>query len=201
MIQQLATNALQTRTGLTIHVRPLMALDAPYLVDLFENMGSDSRYNRFLQPVDHVGMERVWEEAENIAQKTVSASYGVVAFADLPARDDAPVAAARYVMVSSGQAEIGVSVRDDMQNKGIGTALLRLLIDNAARSGVVQLIGTVQNSNTAMWSMLSKLGYRLERQSEGSYYQITINIHETDNREHDFQDAAADYSPEPQMVW
>ncbi len=200
MIQQLATNALQTRTGLTIHVRPLMPFDAPYLVDLFENMGSDSRYNRFLQPVDHVEMERVWQEAENIAQNVIGASYGVVAFADLPARDDAPVGAARYVMVSSAQAEIGVSVRDDMQNKGIGMILLRQLIDHAARSGIVQLIGTVQNSNAAMWSMLSKLGCRLERQSEGSYSQITIHVQETVNRAQDFQDTAVDYSPEPQMI-
>lgn len=178
-----------------------MPLDAPYLVDLFENMGSDSRYNRFLQLVDHVEMERVWEEAENIAQTTVGASYGVVAFADLPARDDAPVAAARYVMISSAQAEIGVSVRDDMQNKGIGTALLRLLVDHATANGVVQLIGTVQNNNGAMLSILSKLGHRMERQSEGSYSQFTIHVHETANREHDFQDAAADYSPEPQLIW
>lgn len=201
MIQLLATNTLQTKTGLMIHVRPLMQLDAPYLVDLFENMGSDSRYNRFLQPVDHVAMERVWEEAEDIAQKTVSVSYGVVAFADLPARDDAPVAVARYVKVSSAQAEIGVSVRDDMQNMGIGTVLLRLLIDHAAAHGFVQLLGTIQNSNNAMWSMLSNLGLRLERQSEGSYSQVTIHVHETVNREHDFQDAAVDYSPEPQLIW
>ena len=176
-------------------------MDAPYLVDLFENMGSDSRYNRFLQPVDHLEMHRIWQEAENIAQKVVDLSYGVVAFADLPEHDDAPVASARYVMVSSAQAEIGVSVRDDMQNQGIGTALLRLLVDHAAANGLVQLIGTVQNSNGAMWSMLSKLGLRLERQPEGSYSQITIHIHETANREHDFQDAAADYSPEPQLIW
>jgi len=200
MIQQLATNTLQTGKGLTIHVRPLMLLDAPYLVDLFENMSSDSRYNRFLQPADHVEMGRVWEEAENIAQTMVGASYGIVAFADLPTHDDAPVAAARYVTVSSAQAEIGVSVRDDMQNKGIGMALLRLLIDHAAAHGIVQLVGTIQNSNNAMWSMLSKLGLRLERQSEGSYSQVTIHVHESVNREHDFQDAAVDYSPEPQMI-
>ena len=201
MIMQHTTKAIQTKTGLTIHVRALMPMDAPYLVDLFENMGSDSRYNRFLQPVDHLEMERIWQEAEDIAQKTVGESYGLVAFADLPEHDDAPVAAARYVMISSAQAEIGVSVRDDMHNKGIGTALLGLLIECAIANGVIQLIGTVQNSNGAMFSILSKLGYRLERQSEGSYSQILIHLHETVNREHDFQDTAADYSPEPQMIW
>jgi acetyltransferase len=177
-----------------------MPLDAPYLVDLFENMGSDSRYNRFLQPVDHIEMERVWQVAEIFAESTGGASYGVVAFADMPAHEGAPVAAARYMMISTAQAEIGVSVRDDMHNMGIGTALMNLLVNHAAGNGVVQLIGTVQNSNGAMLKMLANLGYRIERQSEGSYSQITIHVHETVNREHDFQDAATDYSPEPQMT-
>lgn len=176
-----------------------MPQDAPYLVDLFENMGSNSRYNRFLQPVDQVDMEVVWTEAKQIAEKVNS--YGLVAFVDMPERDDVLVGAARFVSLSPTRAEMAVSVRDDMQHKGIGTELMRLLIEHAASVGINQLVGTVQNSNKPMLAMLKKLGYRLEFQPEGSYSVVFVHLNESLNRREDCQDAAADYSPEPQIMW
>ncbi len=201
MIEQQVTESFLTKNGELVFVRPLMPEDAPYLVDLFENMGSESRYNRFMQPADQVNIDRIWTEAEKIAQSVTSTSYGLVAFVDLPERADVPVAGSRYVRLSAVQAEIAVSVRDDMQNKGIGTELLRLLIEQAGAYGIDQVVGTVQNSNTAMWAMLKNLPYRLERQSEGSYSLITLHIHEPDSRTGDWLDTAADFSPEPQIIW
>lgn len=201
MIEQQVTESFLTKNGELVFVRPLMPEDAPYLVDLFENMGSESRYNRFMQPADQVNIDRIWTEAEKIAQSVNSTSYGLVAFVDLPERADVPVAGSRYVRLSAVQAEIAVSVRDDMQNKGIGTELLRLLIEHAGAYGIDQVVGTVQNSNSAMWAMLKNLPYRLERQSEGSYSLITLHIHEPDSRTGDWLDTAADFSPEPQIIW
>ena len=201
MINHSIFDSFETKTGVPVHVRPLTAEDAPYLVDLFENMGSDSRYNRFMQAVDNVDIDRVWVEAEHIAQQTNGKNCGLVAFADLPDRSATPVGAARYVRFSSQQAEIAVSVRDDMQHMGIGTHLLRTLVQVAAEQGIEQLVGTVQNNNTPMWSMLKKLGHRMERQPEGSYSQITIHVREMSSHVEDWLDTAADYSPEPQIIW
>lgn len=191
----------QTKSGLMVRVRSLGASDAPYLVDLFENMSSESRYNRFMQPADNVSIERIWSEAEQIAQLVDSTSFGLIAFADLPDRADAPIGAARYVEVNPLQAEIAVSVRDDLHHQGIGMNLMRLLIDHAGDAGYEQLLGTVQNSNAAMWAMLRKLNYRLERQPEGNYSLITIHIREPKSRAKDWLDVAADFSPEPQIIW
>lgn len=194
-------DSFETKTGVSIHVRSLTPQDAPFLVDLFENMGTESRYNRFLQSVDNVDMDRVWSEAEQIAQEFAADSYGLVALVDRPEREGMPAGAARYVKISPVRAEIAVSVRDDMQNMGIGTNLLQRLIIHAAEHGIEQLHGTVQNSNAAMWAMLSKLGHRLERQSEGSYSIITIHVRDSASRLEDWLDAAADFSPEPQIIW
>ena len=104
-----------TKNDMVVRVRPLLAEDAPYLVDLFENMSQDSRYSRFLQTLDNIDMERVWSTAEQIAQGVAVNSHGLLAFCDTAERPDVPVAAARYIRLDSGQAEIGISVRDDMQ--------------------------------------------------------------------------------------
>lgn len=201
MENQLEFRPFKTKTGVIIKVRPMTPDDAPYLVDLFEHMSAESRYNRFLQAVDHVDIDRVWAEAEKIAHTVKIASHGLVAFTDMLERDNAPVAAARYVLLTPTTAEIAVSVRDDMQKQGIGTHLMTALIQYAAENGIDQLYGTIQNSNTAMWAMLTKLGHRLERQPEGSYSIVTIHIQESESRLEDWMDTAADYSPEPQIVW
>lgn len=201
MVELQEINSYQTRSGLRIQVRRLLPQDAPYLVDLFENMGSESRYNRFLRPIDQIDIDLMWTEAEQIAENVNTASFGLVAFVDMSERDDVPVGAARYVELSSTRAEIAVSVRDDMQHKGIGTELMRLLILHAKEQGIEQLVGTVQNSNAPMWAMLKKLDYRVEHQSEGSYSEIIIHLHDSANRRKDYLDAAADYSPEPQLSW
>lgn len=193
--------SFETKTGMRVHVRPLMPQDAPFLVDLFENMGSESRYSRFLQPADHVDIDRIWTEAEHIAGDVVAGSYGLVAFVDLPERDGVPVGAARYVKLSPARAELAVSVRDDMQGVGIGTNLLQRLIIHAVEQGIEQLLGTVHNGNAVMWAMLGKLEYRLERRPEGSYSVITIHLRDLDSRLEDWLDAAADFSPEPQIIW
>lgn len=201
MLDDSVIGSYKTKTGIIVHARPLQAEDAPYLVDLFENMGPESRYNRFMQAVDHVGIDRVWHEAEQVAHQTNDRSFGLVAFADLPQRHNTPIAAARYVSISSTQAELAVSVRDDMQHMGIGTWLMEHLMAIAVEHGIEQLVGTIQNGNTAMWALLKKIGCRLESQPEGSYSQVTIHVCESGSRINDWLDTAADFSPEPQIIW
>jgi len=185
-----------TKNGQRVRVRPLRPSDAPYLVDLFENMSSDSRYHRFLQTLEHVDMERVWNEAESIAYNSAANARGLIAFCDTAERPDVLVAAARYVRMNDAEAEIGVSVRDDMQNKGIGSQLLGLLVEEAHDEGLSRLIAYVQNSNIAIWGILNRLNYPLSRHSDGGATEIIIHVGEGDGCE----DAAIDYSPEPQLI-
>jgi acetyltransferase len=190
-----------SKTLRTIKARPLWPEDAPYLVDLFENMSAESRYSRFLQSVDHVGLERVWTEAETISHMTQDSGRGLIAFADLPDRKDAPVAAARYVRLGDNKAEMAVSVRDDMQNMGIGTYLLARLVEQAEADGIDQLVGVVNNGNTLIWAVMNKLGRRIERQPDDGYSLVILHVREPAALIVDGVDTAADFSPEPQIIW
>lgn len=186
----------RTKTGRPIRVRPLVPEDAPYLVDLFENMGHESRYSRFLQTLDTIEMERVWSTAEQIAEGTAVNSDGLLAFCDMTERPDVPVAAVRYVHTDAGEAEIGISVRDDMQNLGIGGQLLGLLLDEARRQGVNRLVALYQSDNVAVHTIFKKLNCRMTRQADGIYTTVTLHVDEPV----DTMDAAADFSPEAQFI-
>lgn len=169
-------NNFTTNNGLLIRARPMLPEDAPYLVDLFENMGSTSRYRRFNQTLDKVEIDRIWLEAEQIAQGVAANSYGLLAFADLDQRPDAPVGGARFVKITPTQAEVAVSVRDDMQGQGIGTWLMSLLVAEAKRQGIQVLLGSIQNDNQPVWAILKKLGYAIVRQPEGNSTFATIYL-------------------------
>ncbi len=185
-----------TKNDMVVRVRPLRSEDAPYLVDLFENMSQDSRYSRFLQTLENIEMERVWSEAEQIAQGVVVNSHGLLAFCDMAERPDVPVAAARYIRLDSGQAEIGISVRDNMQGIGIGSRLLGLLIENGRDEGIHQMLAVIQNSNGVVWRLLRGLGYPLTSRLEGNTTEVTLDVTDPPG----WEDTAIDYSPEPQLI-
>jgi acetyltransferase len=182
VLNRMIMNTFITKNGHLIYVRPMLPEDAPYLVDLFEHMGDDSRYRRFNQTLDRVEIDRIWLEAEQIAQGTASNSYGLLAFTDMDDRPEVPVAGARFVKLTPAQAEIAISVRDDMQGMGIGTHLMSMLVDEARRQGIVVLIGSIQNDNRAVWAILKKLGYRINRQPEGNSTFISIHLDKPDGQ-------------------
>jgi len=166
----------KTKTGLTVRVRHIQATDAPHFVDIFEHMSSDSRYRRFHQSLDNPIPRRVWvwEEAERIAHAYPPMNNGLIAFADLPDQPNAPIGAARYMGLEPGVGEVAISVRDDLHGQGIGTYLLKMLAQEAQAAGVRKLVGTVQNSNEAMWRVLNRLDYPITRRLQGTESEIEI---------------------------
>jgi acetyltransferase len=179
------------KNGFLIRARPMLPEDAPYLVDLFEHMGLNSRYKRFNQTLNRVEIERIWSEAEHIAQGVAANSSGLLAFTGLDGRSDVPVAGARFVKLTPTQAEVAISVRDDMQGQGVGAWLMSLLVKEAKRQGIKVLVGNVQNDNSPVWAILNKLGYAMTRQPEGNSTFVTIYL--------DRPGGFADISPEPQF--
>ncbi|MCB8983068.1 MAG: GNAT family N-acetyltransferase [Ardenticatenaceae bacterium] len=176
MEKQVMDYSFTTKDGQEISVRRLRHDDAVYLVDIFENMSSDSRYRRFHQMTDNLQPALIWREAENIAHLDEARQGGLIAFADLPDRPQAPIAAARFVCLGEGRAETAVSVRDDMQNKGIGTQLLHLLTEEARAQGIQKLVADIMNNNRAILGVLRKLPYVVSRVPDGLYSTLEIDL-------------------------
>ena len=187
------------KDGALIGVRHMRFDDAIYLFDIFENMGSDSRYQRFHQSADHLHSGRIWREAEAIAHMDVKKQEGLVAFADLPDKANVPVGAVRYVCMGDGRADTAVSIRDDMQGKGIGTALLGLLAEEARENGIRQLVADVLNNNKGIVRVLQKLPYELTRHPEGAYSTMVIHLDKVKKRTGRPEMAVARSGDRPQL--
>lgn len=188
----------ETKTGLEIRVRYIEPDDAPFLVDIFEHMSSESRYRRFLQTLDHVSDTLVWREAERIANFHPDLAGGFIAFADVHDEVDVPIAAGRYVRFSQDLdvAETAVSVRDDLHGLGIGTELLKLVAEEARRAGVIQLVATIQNENKAIWGALKHLPYAIEKKTQGAYADVMIDLTSPLAEDEDNWHLVAEFTPQ-----
>jgi len=60
---------------------------------------------------------------------------------------------------SPTSAELGMIVRDDWQNQGLGTALLKAVLSCASQAGVKRIVGVIGLSNDRMIHVLDKLGF------------------------------------------
>ena len=169
-------HTFQTKNGQMVSLRPLEPEDAHHLVDLFEHMGAESRYLRFNLSLTDPDPELVWSEARRLAQIDPERDGAWLAFCDLPDRAGAPIAGIRYMRVDQETAEASLVVRDDMQNQGIGTELLRYLLSQARAAGIRRLTATVQRGNRPLWRLLSKSPVKIERDSQGSTTTLTALI-------------------------
>lgn len=168
--------AFISKQGKRIAVRFIKADEPQLLLDLFAHMGDESRYQRFLQTVDHVSKERLWEEAAHIAQQSEAGDVCLGGFVVDELGRETLVGAARYMFVAEGKVEIAISIRDDYQNEGIGRQLLGLLLDEARQNGVTAVVATVHNENERMLHLLYELHLPLERVLEGSASVVTLSL-------------------------
>lgn len=162
--------------GTLLKVRPLLPEDAHYLVDLFEHMGPDSRFLRFNVVLPNPADELVWSEARRLARVDPVRDGAWLVFVDWPEQPDTAVAGARYIRVEEDVAEASLAVRDDMQNKGIGTELLRFLVEQARTAGIRKLVATIQRANRPLLHLLKKSDLDFAFESEGSYTVVSADL-------------------------
>ncbi len=166
----------RTRSGRAVQVRKLEPADAALLVDLFDHLGDQSRYQRFNIPLPHVDRNIVWTEAIRMANVPPGKGHAFIALADLDGETAAPVGGMRYLITAPGVAEASIAVRDDCQHDGLGSALLAIMLDHARQRGIQKILATVQANNSAVWQLLRKSGIPLVRRRTGSVVEIELTL-------------------------
>ena len=160
------------RSGDVVRIRPIRPDDAPALARAYANLGEQSRYRRFFTAmpalpdatlkaaveVDHTDHEAL------VAVPLLSAEIvGECRFIRLP---DQP-----------GTAEVGVTVVDAWQGRGLGSALLARLSQRALEAGVEYFTAEVLAENRTMLALLPSLGH-VESESRGPVVTTRVELAE-----------------------
>jgi RimJ/RimL family protein N-acetyltransferase len=145
--------APQGLTGLT--VRSVRASDKGALSALFDRLSPRSRHYRFLGPKKMLSPR----ELKNLADLDHVEREALA----LVAPDGRFIAVARYGPASddANAAEVALTVADEWQGRGIGSALASLLIANARRSQIVRLQAMTLAENYPSRKLLRCLGFTL----------------------------------------
>jgi RimJ/RimL family protein N-acetyltransferase len=143
---------VRIRDGTELVIRPIAPSDAGALRAGFERLSLESRYERFLSPMDHMStaMVRYFTDVDHHDHEAL------VAFD--PSDDARMIAVARYVREDGGAAEAAVTVADDWHGRGLGTAMLDALAERARAEGVKRFTAYVLARNEEMIDLLFRLG-------------------------------------------
>jgi len=152
-----------TRTGLNLLLRPVKISDEPLLKDFFYSLSDQSLYLRFVSARRDMPHERLQEFV------VIDYTMEMVILAVLPAeKKEEVIGVAQYnIDEKTHFAEAAVIVRDDYQNKGMGTELFSYLIQLAKKQGLHGLTAEVLVRNTVMLHLLVKLGFQIKKRGKG----------------------------------
>lgn len=143
------------RDGTRIRVRTLRPRDSKDLLKGFAKLSLASRRFRFLSPIHKLTASQLRELTELDQYNQVAIAARAV---DRPGRPG--IGVARFVRLEQDAetAEFAITVIDEYQNRGVGTLLLRLLLEAARRVGIRTLRGFVLSDNLSMIRVLEKFG-------------------------------------------
>jgi acetyltransferase len=119
---------------------------------VFDGLSPASRVRRFHAPVKQLTPRAL------AALLAVDGDRQVAFVAETGrGRRRVPVGIARYVREPDGSAEIAICVVDRAQGRGVGTRLLRRLVEHARRHGIRELHGDLLSDNEAVRRLLTRV--------------------------------------------
>jgi RimJ/RimL family protein N-acetyltransferase len=83
----------------------------------------------------------------------------------------------QYLISNEGHtAEVAFAVRDDYQDKGVGTELLSYLTYLGKRSGLLGFTAEVLQENQKMLHLFEKMGFDIKRRGSEGTYQLKMGF-------------------------
>ena len=145
--------AVALRDGLCVRLRQIRPTDKDLLRRGFERLSDESRYRRFLAPMDSLSnqMMRYLTEVDHHDHEAIVA---------LDEETGEGLGVARYVRCDDRPevAELAVAVLDEYQQQGLGTLLVSVLAARAREEGITAFNALMLASNHEMLELLQSLG-------------------------------------------
>lgn len=161
---------MRIRDGTELVIRPIEPSDADAMRAGFERLSLESRYERFLSPMDHMStaMVRYFTDVDHHDHEALVA---------LNHADGRGVGIARYIRHTGDPqaAEIAVTIVDEWQGRGLGTELVARLSSRARHEGIQRFTALVAEDNMAVARMLRNTSASLAGRGPGTAeYEIAL---------------------------
>lgn len=161
-----------TRTGLITTLRPVKITDEPALKEFFYSLSDRSMYTRFMT----VRKEMSHEALQEYTVIDYTKEMVILATVEKEGQEFVVGLAEYYLDDESLGANVAFTIRDEYQNKGVGTELLQYLVYLAKREGLHTLTAEVLAENKPMMRVFQKLKLPMEVTTSGEVHELVIRL-------------------------
>jgi len=146
---------IKLRSGKSLRVRPIRPEDAEMEQAFVGGLSEQSRYFRFMQHLPSLTPQML----ARFTQVDYDRELALVALDDSSGTESI-VAVVRYVANwDKESAEYAIALADAWQGRGLGYAMMKMLIECARRRGFKRLVGSVLAINQSMLGVVEALGF------------------------------------------
>ncbi|MDO5653456.1 MAG: bifunctional acetate--CoA ligase family protein/GNAT family N-acetyltransferase [Brachymonas sp.] len=162
-------------------VRPIHPDDAQMLQDLVRTLSPESRFNRFASAITELPPAMLSRFALIDYDREMALVAVLRDTEDLdnngaPDKPDRIIAVSRYVTnPDSNSCEFSLLVADDFAGKGIGSRMMRSIMDVAREKGLKEIIGLVLAKNTGMLRLMTSLGFAIKTYEEDPDFKLVTH--------------------------
>jgi acetyltransferase len=165
-----------TRDGRQVTIRRISPDDAWRLVDLFYRLSDTTRRLRFHSMRQDVSLEEIEQETKRLSDLDPAHQAALVATVQEEG-DERIVAVARLARSENpAEAESAIVVRDDYQDQGLGTHMLRLLVEEARSMDIECLTAWVMAENIHMLHIIQKSGLNVYAETRHGETYISVPV-------------------------
>jgi acetyltransferase len=164
---------IRLKDGVVLPVRPIRPEDAQMEQAFVGALSEQSRYYRFMQHLPSLTPQML----ARFTQVDYDRELALVALDD-SSGTECIVAVARYVAnLDKESAEFAIVLADAWQGRGLGAAMMKMLIGRARARGFKRLIGSVLAVNQAMIGLARALGFAVRSDpDDGELMIVTLEL-------------------------
>jgi acetyltransferase len=165
------------KDGKEILIRPIRPEDEPLIVKFHETLSERTVYLRYLQALklsQRVAHERLTRICFNDYDREMAL---VVEIKDAASGEVKISAVGRLRKIpGSNDGEFAVLVSDDLQGQGLGTELVRRLVDVGRQEKLSKIIGDVLQDNVVMRRVCEKLGFTMTGEPDEQVMKAVLTL-------------------------
>ncbi len=159
-----------TKDGLGILLRPIRLSDEPLLKDFVYSLSDQSLYRRFISSRKDMPHERL----QPMVVIDYTREMAILAIVETDGKEEIIGVGRYYIDEKTHTAEVALTVRDDYQNRGVGTELLSYITYIAKSRGLLGFTAEVLVENEPMLRLFEKMGFDIRKHRTGGSYEMTM---------------------------
>ena len=150
--------------GRTVTIRPIRPEDEPLMVKFHHTISEESIYFRYFHLIK-LQTRVAHESLTRLCFIDYDREMALVAESSDPQTGDKTILGVGRLSKQHdrNEAEFGMLIDDRIHGQGLGTEILRRLLEIGAKEGLDYITGNILPENTAMQHICSKLGFTIQR--------------------------------------